>query len=371
MNTSELIFRQITPADFFNINKKPGAEEKGGGQSYIDVPTKNVSIDTWHKFFPQIRPRASKSGPVWTVEVNSLGGLGSQTVEIGQRREASVNIRAQKLYSGKSNRIFAWHPSYGGFPRAPAEMSSAEDPEVIELSAGVRIFIMNSEERSYWAGWLRTDYIERLAATDIRFEDMLVRPAGHLQFTPSMEFNENSLQDPFDILRKEVVEGDVVPTTEQTHSTKNVPYNAKTGRTEEAIAADFFQDDTSSEGVKKTQRVVEVFERNRKAARYLKELYKQCQITGDKFVFPKINGDPYLEIHHLIPLGEGGSDEPANLVVVSAHIHRMLHYAIVEGIDLSKIVDGKLNFTINGDSYTIEWLPEHARVIAEAGGTIA
>ena len=123
--------------------------------------------------------------------------------------------------------------------------------------------------------------------------------------------------------------------------------------------------------MKKTQKVIETFERNRKAVRDLKRLYKTCQVTGDDFVFSKANGEPYLEVHHLVPLGEGGSDDPANLVVISAHIHRMLHYAVVEGIDLSKIADDKLDFTINGETFTITWRPEHAKVISDAGGAVA
>ena len=67
----------------------------------------------------------------------------------------------------------------------------------------------------------------------------------------------------------------------------------------------------------------------------------------------------------------GGSDDPANLVVISAHIHRMLHYAVVEGIDLSKIDDDKLDFTINGETFTMTWRPEHAKVISDAGGVVA
>ena len=119
--------------------------------------------------------------------------------------------------------------------------------------------------------------------------------------------------------------------------------------------------------MKKTQKFIETFERNRKAVRDLKRLYKTCQVTENEYIFSKVNGEPYLEVHHLVPLGEGGADNPANLVVISAHIHRMLHYADVKGIDLSKIVDNKLAFTINGANFTITWLPEHAKVIAAAG----
>lgn len=370
-NLSELIFRQITPADFFNINKQPGTEDRGGGQSYIDVPVRNVGLGAWHDFFHDIEPEETQSGPLWTVEINSLGGLGTQNVSIGQRRGASVNIRSQKLISRSSNRVFAWHPDHGGFPRAPADMTTAEDPRVIELTAGVRIFILKTIEDGYWAGWLRTEEIERLAAVDVRFETMLVEPAGHLSFDPTVEFDTTSLRDPFGIHPEAAA--DVVPEVPpgQKEPKKKAPYNARTGRTEEAIAADLFKDDASSEEVKKTQKVIETFERNRKAVRNLKKLYKTCQVTGEEFIFDKVNGEPYLEVHHLVPLGEGGSDEPANLVVISAHIHRMLHYAVVKGIDLSQVVDGALDFTINGENYTITWRPEHAKVIADAGGAIA
>ena len=136
---------------------------------------------------------------------------------------------------------------------------------------------------------------------------------------------------------------------------------------EEDIVADLFRYDLSKK-LKKTPKVIKTFERNRKAVREMKRLYKTCQITGDDFVFSKVDGEPYLEVHHLVPLGEGGSDDPTNLVVISAHIHRMLHYAEVEGIDLSKIVEGKLDFTINGKAFTITWLPDHAKVIADASG---
>lgn len=367
-NVSKLIFRQITPADFFNINKQPGTEDRGGGQSYIDVPVKNVDLPTWHSFFEGVEPTATKSGPLWTVEINSLGNLGSQVVDIGQRRDASVNIRSQKLFSRSSNRIFAWHPDHSGFPRAPVEMSSAEDPRVIELTAGVRVFILRTEQNEYWAGWLKTEEIERLSAIDQRFEMMLTEPAGHLSFDPMIELNVNSLKDPFGVKPHIVEEVEADITREAEFHKSKAPYNAKAGRTEEAIAADLFQDDSSSEEVKKTQKVIETFERNRKAVRDLKRLYKTCQITGSSFVFTKVNGEPYLEVHHLVPLGEGGSDAPKNLVVISAHIHRMLHYAVVEGLNLDQIADDKLDITINGESFTITWRPEHAKVIADAGG---
>ena len=143
---SELIFREITPADFFHTNKQPGTEPGGGGQSYIDIPTQNVPLPTWHSFFNNVEPEIARNGPFWIEKIHSLGGLGSQDVKIGQRRPTTVSIRSQKLFSQASKRVYAWHPDKGDFPRCPADMVSAEDPRIVGLIAGVRIFILKTDK---------------------------------------------------------------------------------------------------------------------------------------------------------------------------------------------------------------------------------
>lgn len=338
---SELVFRRITRADFFHINKQPGTDTTGGGQSYIDFPVNDVAINTWRDFFASIMPEEKSNGPLWTVEIKSLGGLGSQKVDIGQRRPASVNIRAQKMFSLRSNRVFAWHPDHGDFPLAPTDIESADDPRIPALIKGLIIFILKTDQDEYWAGWSRAKKIKGLIAADARFKKMLVGQAGHLSFDPTVALDISDLKDPFRV---------------QPHADP-----------EESVAAELFQEDILSKEVEKTQKVTEVFQRNLKVARKLKLLYGTCQVTGDAYVFQKTNGDPYLEVHHLVPLGKGGSDKLENLVVISAHVHRMLHHADVKGIDLMNIVDDKLDFTINGEAYTITWLPEHAKMIVDAG----
>ena len=51
----QVIFRYLTNADFFNINKPSGTEEGGGGQSYIDFPTSEVSLSGWESFLNSIK----------------------------------------------------------------------------------------------------------------------------------------------------------------------------------------------------------------------------------------------------------------------------------------------------------------------------
>lgn len=51
-------------------------------------------------------------------------------------------------------------------------------------------------------------------------------------------------------------------------------------------------------------------------------IYRDCGNT-----FTKKNKQPYIEVHHIIPLCEGGEDALDNLAVVCAHHHRMAHFA--------------------------------------------
>lgn len=366
---SQLIFRQITPADFFHINRKPQPGDIGGKQGYIDFPVGKVTMDDWTDFFDEIKPDKTSKWPVWHVKIRSLGDLGSQIVDIGQRRKQSVNIRSQKIHSDSGNRVWAWHPEHGGFPTLPKGANSSTDPSVITTSKGVRVFLLKTVKGEHWAGWLRTEQIKAAAEKDVRLKPMLTEQAGKILFSPPLALDTSSLSNPFGLNSFGPIaenESVISPT-----AIKKTSYGNQPNKSEEEIADGLFVDDIPSGNRKKTKKVIETFERNRKAVSKLKQLYKTCQITGDRFVFPKENGEPYLEVHHLVPLGEGGADNPANLVVISAHVHRMLHYAVVEGIDLSKIVDNKLDFTINGETFTITWRPEHAKVIANATSKVA
>ncbi len=86
-----LVFRKLTDADFFNINKPAGTEHGGGGQSYIDFTTSSVTISNWRDFFKGVRETKGTNGPWWKFDVRSLGTTkGKQRVTIAQRRAASV-----------------------------------------------------------------------------------------------------------------------------------------------------------------------------------------------------------------------------------------------------------------------------------------
>ena len=51
-----------------------------------------------------------------------------------------------------------------------------------------------------------------------------------------------------------------------------------------------------------------------------------CDLCKNPAPFIKDDGTPYLEIHHLIPLSKGGTDDLENTVALCPNCHRKLHY---------------------------------------------
>ena len=44
--------------------------------------------------------------------------------------------------------------------------------------------------------------------------------------------------------------------------------------------------------------------------------------------FFKNNGEPYLEVHHINRLSDGGLDHPSNCAAISPNSHREIHFGI-------------------------------------------
>lgn len=96
----KVAYRYPTHADFFNIYKPPGTEDRGRGQTYIDFPTRRITVQQWEDFFSGISglERGSRThGPLWKVPVHSVGMAKvdpPQTLEMYQRRAQSVVVSA-------------------------------------------------------------------------------------------------------------------------------------------------------------------------------------------------------------------------------------------------------------------------------------
>lgn len=347
-----IVFRNLTDADFFNINKPSGTETGGGGQSYIDVPVSGVTLPDWLHFFRGIQHQTGNNGPIWTFTINSIGTNSQQSLTIAQRRPASVSIRSQRITSRESNRVHAWDPDKTGFPSSP-------DPSIRSHIYDLHIYLVSLDNGQYWAGWFQTSKPESNWPIDNNLNRMFTESEGYIKGNGKIKFDSNDPSWPFRIDESESTETSAVP---------SVP-TAIQGD-EDVKEKVLFDEDEKIPGnalpeFKEVVRKTRV--RNAKAVKKLKQLYSgRCQISGTNLTFQKKDGIWYSEAHHLIPLGEGGSDSVYNIVIISPLLHRMLHYANVSKIDLRNIRNNKLTITINGRNYTITWDSEHSEIVKRA-----
>ncbi|WAC49803.1 HNH endonuclease signature motif containing protein [Asticcacaulis sp. SL142] len=55
----------------------------------------------------------------------------------------------------------------------------------------------------------------------------------------------------------------------------------------------------------------------------------KCEAPGcSRELFVRSDGRPYLEVHHVTPLGEGGDDTLKNAAALCPHCHRELHFGV-------------------------------------------
>lgn len=67
-----------------------------------------------------------------------------------------------------------------------------------------------------------------------------------------------------------------------------------------------------------------------------------CELCEAEAPFEKQDGEPYLEIHHINELGEGGADSPDKVAALCPSCHSEIHYG-VDGDNLNNKLKEKLN----------------------------
>ncbi|HFG2128619.1 HNH endonuclease [Vibrio mimicus] len=87
----------------------------------------------------------------------------------------------------------------------------------------------------------------------------------------------------------------------------------------------------------KLQKVGSVYGRDvRVAAQTLLLAGGRCELC-EKSTFLKKNGKPFLEVHHVLPLANGGSDTITNTVALCPNCHKELHFGEQSGILTDKL----------------------------------
>jgi len=79
----------------------------------------------------------------------------------------------------------------------------------------------------------------------------------------------------------------------------------------------------------KISREINIYTRNNALRTLVKRRAQySCEMPSCDYVgFEQENGERYIEVHHLIPLSQGGEDSLSNTVALCPTCHRKLHYA--------------------------------------------
>lgn len=77
------------------------------------------------------------------------------------------------------------------------------------------------------------------------------------------------------------------------------------------------------------QREINVYSRNNALRVFVKiRANYSCEMPDcDYIAFEKDNGEKYIEVHHIIPLADGGEDSDTNTVALCPICHRKMHYS--------------------------------------------
>jgi 5-methylcytosine-specific restriction protein A len=86
-------------------------------------------------------------------------------------------------------------------------------------------------------------------------------------------------------------------------------------------------------------RKVKAHERSQLLVEYaLRRAYGVCQLCDGDAPFSKNNGDPYLEVHHVIWLALGGKDRWYNVVALCPNCHRKMHI-VKDKVDIKTLAN--------------------------------
>jgi 5-methylcytosine-specific restriction protein A len=72
-----------------------------------------------------------------------------------------------------------------------------------------------------------------------------------------------------------------------------------------------------------------VYNRDPKVVAFVEERAQgKCELCRSAAPFNRPDGTPFLEVHHVIPISEGGEDTPENTAALCPNCHRACHYGV-------------------------------------------
>ena len=146
--------REITPGDFFNIERSPAAGPTGGGgQRYIDIPdsVREGLFTMLDLVSPAEDGGAWPPGHIAARVIGNTAVVGELSFEINRVNDRRYRISNQNRQVAGGLRHPAW-TGENGFPEAPDDVANREDARQY-IAEGLRIYIVRSLAGDFYAGF--------------------------------------------------------------------------------------------------------------------------------------------------------------------------------------------------------------------------
>ena len=161
---NEIFWRQVTNADFFNIERARGqGPSTGGGQLWVSISFgAHLDHAAFGAFLGIEPPEAvTSTRPRRTIQVHALHApdavgpleFGAH-YRPGSQGDDRYYIARQNRRRPRGERHPAWMPD-SGFPHAPEEIDDKDHPSIPDLSQ-LKILVLRAEDGSYHASFVNT-----------------------------------------------------------------------------------------------------------------------------------------------------------------------------------------------------------------------
>jgi hypothetical protein len=301
-------FRQVTDNDFLNIERHPSNGPIGGGGAlYLEVPSRVA---------PKLIAMLGQGGTVDVgakIDARAIGAPG-MVAPLEFLPKSGNRLRLfQNRQSGPTIRHPAWRPALG-FPQASDNIRTTKQAHKV-IGRGLSVFVVKTTSGDFYAGYVTGGFPAKWPI-HAGLRSAFAKRADVVNLSGALFLDPGSVGLPFRSSAS-------APAVRRSPTVSNSMLNRRATALLGTIAAP----PAGQKSPAKTGSASTGFKRDPRVAAWVRQEAKgKCESCGKASPFVT-EGKPFLEVHHVRPLGEGGSDRVQNAVAVCPNCHRAFHYS--------------------------------------------
>ena len=166
LNIKQIWWRNVQPGEFYNIERFHRISG-GGGSLYIEIPSSMVQATL--DFLGSTNQNVEELSVI-TISARVIGAANiSGPIEFRRKAGGRMRIANQNRQQPSSQRHPAWI-SQRGFPKAPDNISDKNEALPFFPKGGLRIYIAQTMDNEYFAGFTKGPRPDSMNANDPMWE---------------------------------------------------------------------------------------------------------------------------------------------------------------------------------------------------------